>query len=225
MYVTASQLVDDDLIAPSPRPSITRNRTVTIKPSKHLFLEGDPADRIYEVASGVLRLTRIMEDGRRQVIAFGYPGDTVGFPSDGLYHTDCDALVPTTLVVHRRSNLESANANKELHQRLLQAALREISGMQDHFMMLGRKSSIEKLASFLRALTDRVGERLGDYEQVTLPMTRADIADFLGLTTETVSRTFTQLRKSKIIDIYQINTVIILKPIALRSIAEGDDRI
>ncbi len=223
MYVTASLPALLAQNAKPAKPNIAKERTVTIKPGKHLFLEGDPADRIYEVASGVLRLTRIMEDGRRQVIAFGYPGDTVGFPSDGLYHTDCDALVPSTLIVHRRSHMESSKADPALHQRLLQAALREISGMQDHFMMLGRKSSVEKLASFLGVLKDRVGQPLGDYVQVTLPMTRADIADFLGLTTETVSRTFTQLRKAQIIAIDHVNTVIILKPIALRAIAEGDN--
>lgn len=92
-------------------------------------------------------------------------------------------------------------------------------------MMLGRKSSIEKLASFLQVLTDRVGEPLGDFDQVTLPMTRADIADFLGLTTETVSRTFTQLRRSQIIAIDHVNTIIILKPIALQCIAQGDQEI
>ena len=225
MYVTTTQTADDVLNTAPEKPSITRNRTITIKPGRHLFLEGDPANRIFEVASGVLRLTRIMEDGRRQVIAFGYPGDTVGFPSDGRYHTDCDALVPTTLVVHRRSCLDSPNGDPALHQRLLRAALREISGMQDHFMMLGRKSSIEKLASFLQVLTDRVGEPLGDFNQVTLPMTRADIADFLGLTTETVSRTFTQLRKSRIIAIDHVNTIIILKPMALICIAQGDQDI
>ncbi len=223
MYVTAS-LPEEAIPAIKPAtPSVTRNRTMTIKPGKHLFLEGDPADRIYEVANGVLRLTRIMEDGRRQVIAFGYPGDTVGFPCDGFYHTDCDALVPTTLVVHRRADLESAKGNAALHQRLLRAALREISAMQDHFLMLGRKSSVEKLASFLQVLADRVGEPLGGFQQVTLPMPRADIADFLGLTTETVSRTFTQLRKSQIIAIDHVNTVIILKPRALHAIAVGDE--
>jgi len=223
MYVTAASSEDTALDIKPSKPNISRNRTVTVMPGKHLFLEGDPADRIFEVASGVLRLTRIMEDGRRQVIAFGYPGDTVGFPSDGRYHTDCDPLVPTTLAVHRRSDLESAKGDAALHQRLLGAALREISAMQDHFMMLGRKSSVEKLASFLQVLAARVGEPLGDFQQVTLPMTRADIADFLGLTTETVSRTFTQLRKSRIIAIDHVNTVIILKPLALRAIASGDD--
>jgi CRP-like cAMP-binding protein len=196
---------------------------MTIKPGKHLFLEGDPADHIYEVASGVLRLTRIMEDGRRQVIAFGYPGDTVGFPSDGRYHTDCDALAPTMLVVHRRDSLESANGDPVLHQRLLRAALREISAMQDHFMMLGRKSSVEKLASFLMVLSERVGEPTDGSDRVNLPMTRADIADFLGLTTETVSRTFTQLRKAGIIAIDHVNTVIILNPTALRCTARGSE--
>jgi CRP/FNR family transcriptional regulator len=224
MYVTASPSIDIDRIPMRiPTLSIAKQTTVTSKPGKHLFLEDDPADFIYEVASGVLRLTRIMEDGRRQVIAFGYPGDIVGFPSDGRYHTDCDALVPTTLIVHRRSDLESAKGDPELHLRLLRAALGEISAMQDHFMMLGRKSSVEKLASFLMVLSERVGEPLGDFTQITLPMIRADIADFLGLTTETISRTFTQLRKAQIIAIDHVNTVLILKPVALRAIAQGDN--
>ena len=154
MYVTATlpalDPTPDTAKNVKPRLCKPRQHTVTIKPGKHLFLEGDPADKIYEVASGVLRLTRIMEDGRRQVIAFGYPGDTVGFPSNRLYHTDCDALVPSTLVVHRRRDLESPAGDPVLHERLLRAALQEISAMQDHFMRLGRKSSIEKLESSVR---------------------------------------------------------------------------
>ena len=222
MYVTAPRPENAILPAAAPAASNGVQRTMTVAPGKHLFLEGDDAECIFEVVSGVLRLTRVMEDGRRQVIAFGYPGDTVGFPSDGLYHTDCDALAPTTLIVHRRSHLESDAGDPALHRRLLQAALREISAMQDHFMMLGRKSSVEKLASFLLALADRVGDPLGAFDQVRLPMTRADIADFLGLTTETVSRTFTQFRKSGLIAIEHVNTIIILKPLALRAMAEGE---
>lgn len=221
MYVTAPPTAAEGQKIIVLAACISRQRTVMLKPGTHLFLEGDNAEKIYEVATGVVRLTRIMEDGRRQVIAFGYPGDTVGFPSNGHYHTDCDALVPTRLFVHRRSDLETSKGNAALHQRLLRAALQEISGMQDHFMMLGRKSSIEKLASFLLVLAQRVGESIGDFPQINLPMARADIADFLGLTTETVSRTFTQLRKSNIIAIDHVNTIIILKPTALSSIAGG----
>lgn len=89
-------------------------------------------------------------------------------------------------------------------------------------MMLGRKSAVEKVASFLSVLDERVGQDQGQYRQVTLPMCRGDIADFLGLTTETVSRTLTQLRKSKIIAIENIQTVIILRPTALLGLSMGD---
>ena len=90
-------------------------------------------------------------------------------------------------------------------------------------MMLGRKTASEKVASFLCTLSDRVGKPLGQFRQVVLPMSRLDIADFLGLTTETVSRTLTQLRKCKIIAVDNIHTVIILRPDALLALAQGSD--
>ena len=193
-----------------------------LKSRSYLYFEGDPVDWLYQVKTGVLRLTRLLEDGRRQVIAFGYPGDIVGFPANGLHHTDCEALVETTLQPYRRSMLEEGDGDPQLHRELLQAALREIGAMQDHFMMLGRKSAVEKVASFLCVLVDRVGEDLGEYRQVQLPMSRSDIADFLGLTTETVSRTFTQLRKSGVIAIDSIHTIIVQRPTALTSLSMGD---
>ncbi|MFY0691083.1 MAG: helix-turn-helix domain-containing protein [Paracoccaceae bacterium] len=197
-----------------------RNRT--FKAGSYLFREGDEAERVYEVVSGVLRLTRVMENGRRQVIAFGYPGDIVGFPCDGEHHTDCDALTKAEVVVHSRAALERGEGDPKLHNKLMQAALREISNMQDHFMMLGRKSASEKVASFLAVLSERVGCDIGPYTQVELPMSRSDIADFLGLTTETVSRTITQLRKCEIIALENVHTVVVLKPRALLAMAEGD---
>jgi CRP-like cAMP-binding protein len=194
-----------------------------LKPGGCLYLEGDQVEWLYQVTSGVVRLTRLLADGRRQVIAFGYPGDIVGFPADNLHHTDCEALTDVRLQPFRRTHLESGKGDPELHCALLQAALREIGAMQDHFMMLGRKSATEKLASFLCALAERVGEDLGAFRQIYLPMSRSDIADFLGLTTETVSRTFTQLRKSQVIAIDNIHTVIIQRPTALLGLAEGCD--
>jgi len=193
-----------------------------LKPGAYLYYEGDNVAWLYQVTSGVLRLTRLLADGRRQVIAFGYPGDIVGFPSADIHHTDCEALTQVRLQPFRRSALESGEGDPELHKALLQAALREISSMQDHFMMLGRKSASEKLASFLCVLTERVGKDLGAYRTITLPMSRSDIADFLGLTTETVSRTFTQLRKSKIIAIENIHTIIVQRPTALLGLSLGD---
>lgn len=220
MYVTLqntqSECIDSIGVAPKASTAVRR----TLAKGAHLFREADIAPRIFEVESGVLRLTRVMADGRRQVIAFGYQGDIVGFPSDGHYHTDCDALTPATLIVHKRAALEGVSGNIHLHQRLLQAALHEISGMQDHFLMLGRKSASERVASFLETLSKRVGEPAGQYTQFNLPMGRSDIADFLGLTTETVCRAMTQLRKAKVIEVHNIHTVLILKPEALSALAE-----
>lgn len=205
------------LICRTPKTAETR-----LKPGAYLYLEGDEVEWLYQISSGVVRLTRMLSDGRRQVIAFGYPGDIIGFPANGLHHTDCESLTEARLQPYRRAHLESGKGDPALHSALLQAALREISAMQDHFMMLGRKSAVEKLASFLCVLSERVGETAGAHRQFTLPMSRSDIADFLGLTTETVSRTFTQLRKSKIIAIENSYTIIVQRPTALLSLSQGD---
>lgn len=223
MYVTLSADYQSRTAVPSiSRPCLSA-REAQIKAGAYLFYEGDEVTWLYQVTSGVLRLTRLLENGRRQVIAFGYPGDVVGFPAAGCHHTDCDALVDTCLQPYRKSLLENGESDIELHGELLQAALSEISAMQDHFMMLGRKSAVEKVASFLNVLAGRVGRYENGVGKVDLPMRRADIADFLGLTTETVSRTLTQMRKSGIIEIENIHTVVILRPTALTSLAKGDE--
>jgi CRP-like cAMP-binding protein len=186
----------------------------------HVFREGDPASHIYEVQSGILRLTRVLENGRRQVIAFALTGDIVGFPNGNLHHTDCDAIGPCEVILHRREALEKGEGNPETHRRLLGAALREIAAMQDHFMMLARKSATEKVASFLMVLSERIGIRRGGVSVIELKMKRADIADFLGLTIETVSRTFTQLRSSGIISLPSAQSIVVLDPNRLAQASE-----
>ena len=221
MYVT----IPTDAATPVLRANAPKRRFKSVEASHkagdYLYFEGDKVQRLYEVKSGVLRLTRLLEDGRRQVISFGYPGDIVGFPSQGLHHTDCDVLVDARVQPYSRAALEDGTQEPELHRELLQAALREIGAMQDHFLMLGRKSAAERVASFLCVLSERVGKTLGQYRQVDLPMSRADIADFLGLTTETVSRSLTQLRKANVIAIDNIHTVVILRPRALLGLSVG----
>lgn len=214
MYVTTSQHTNYD--APTAILARTHQQSdAFLRPNACLYYEGDSVDWMYQVKSGVVCLTRLLKDGRRQVIAFGYPGDIVGFPSDGLHHTDCEALTDARLRPLSRSALESGDSDPELHKALLQAALREISAMQDHFMMLGRKSALEKVASFLQVLESRVGTEVEGERTITLPMSRTDIADFLGLTTETVCRTLTSLRRAGIISIENIHTIIINDPNAL----------
>jgi CRP/FNR family transcriptional regulator/CRP/FNR family nitrogen fixation transcriptional regulator len=187
-----------------------------------LFLEGDEARHIYEVRSGLLRLTRVLENGRRQVIAFGLPGDVVGFPKGEHHHTDCDVIAEGEIVAHRREVLEDGLGDPELHARLLGAALREISAMQDHFMMLALKSAPEKFASFLMVLAERTGYGLGNYTAIDLAMKRTDIADFLGLTIETVSRTITQFRNAGIIALDGAQTIVLLDQDALEAASQAD---
>jgi len=195
------------------------NKTRRLKAAQNLFREGDEVRHLYQVTSGVLRLIKVLEDGRRQVIAFGYPGDIIGFPQDGTYHTECDAISGAEVILHSVKDLENGDRNPELHKRLVQAALKEISAMQDHFVMLGRKSATEKTASFLSVLMERTGNPLGAYTHFEFPMTRADIADFLGLTVETVSRTMTALRKMKLIALENSKSVIVLDQDALYDMA------
>lgn len=227
MYVTLD-LACDSSEAETPEITTASNfrlaqhRSFRLASGRRLFLEGDEAENIYEVKSGLLRLTRVLENGRRQVISFALPGDFVGFPDNGTHHTDCDVIVNAKIVAHRRAALENRSVDPELHGRLLQAALREISAMQDHFMMLSCKSASEKLASFLLVMADRLGRPNGRHRSVELAMRRADIADFLGLTIETVSRTMTQLRKSGAIRLETAHRIVVLDEVALRAAAQPD---
>ncbi len=224
MYVTQACETDTHFFCDTadrlPEPQVPK---VRLPMGDHLFFEGDEVTHVYRVEEGVLRLSRLMEDGRRQVIAFGYPGDIVGFPAAGKHHTDCDALTGAKLSSFRFAQPVPMSVEAPLGRELMHAAFQEIGAMQDHFMMLGRKSAVEKLASFLDVLARRVGEPVGDMCRIALPMSRADIADFLGLTTETVSRTFTRLRKARVIFLEDPQTVIITRPDALNVMARGLD--
>lgn len=186
-----------------------------------LFFEGDEAEHLYEVQTGMLRLARVLRNGRRQIVAFGLPGDVVGFPDGARHHTDCDAIGDSVVLVHRRGALDASDPDRALHRHLTRAALREICALQDHFMMLSSKSAAEKIASFLLTLAERTGTPCGrGCTLVSLPMRRVDIAEFLGLTTETVCRTITQFRKARLILLEDPQTVIIPDLAALRIRAE-----
>lgn len=225
MYVTLPTVATDarqPTVAVVSRSTPSGVRSVRrLAAGAHVFREGDAASHIYEVQTGILRLTRVLENGRRQVIAFALPGDIVGFPNGDLHHTDCDALGPCEVILHRREALEHGDGDPETHRRLLVAALREISAMQDHFMMLARKSATEKVASFLMVLTERIGIRQGGSSTIELKMNRADIADFLGLTIETVSRTFTHLRKSGVISLHSAQSVVVPDADRLAEVSEA----
>jgi CRP/FNR family transcriptional regulator/CRP/FNR family nitrogen fixation transcriptional regulator len=187
-----------------------------------LFREGDVARHLYEIVSGTLRLTRVLETGKRQVVAFAHPGDVVGFPAGGLHHADCEALTDVTVIAHRRSALEDAGRDPALHRRLQTAALTEISRLQDHLLMLARKGATGKLAGFLSELADRQGAPEPRGIDVSLEMPRADVADYLCLSPETVSRTLTRMSDEGLILRDGATRLIVTDRAGLRAMACAD---
>lgn len=199
------------------------SQTKVMPTDSSLFHEGDDAEYLYEVLEGVVRNSKVLIDGRRQVLNFGYPGDIIGLSHDSYYHSDCDALSDVKLrVIHKNAFKDDMVSDPGFCAKLLQSAVAEVNHMQDHFMMLGCKSAMEKLASFLIAIMDRQSEVTECRKCFDLPMKRSDIADFLGLTIETISRNLTKLRKLGIIDLPTTQRVCVNKPTVLRELAESD---
>ncbi|HEY8594166.1 MAG TPA: helix-turn-helix domain-containing protein [Devosiaceae bacterium] len=191
-----------------------------------LFHEGDETSHFFEVLEGVLCAYKIFADGRRQVISFAFPGDLVGFGHGSAYRFDCDALSRARVrCVPKSSILRAIKERPDLGERLLDAAAGEVAHMQELSVLLGRKSAIEKLASFLVSLSERTSPESDGSAQVALPMTRADMADFLGLTVETVSRNMTKLRVMKIIDLPHSATLEVRDMARLRALADCEDNL
>ncbi|MEM8812147.1 MAG: helix-turn-helix domain-containing protein [Pseudomonadota bacterium] len=173
-----------------------------------LFYEGDEAGYVYEVLEGAIRTSKILSDGRRLVVSFNFPGDLVGFSHDDMHHATCEALAQTKVRAIRRSALSSIIKDRpEFAETLLRFTAESLNIMQDHFVVLGRKSASEKLASFLLSLAEREDCDEGGPVIFRLPMSRSDIADYLGLTIETVSRNLTALKSRGVIDLPQTNLV------------------
>jgi CRP/FNR family transcriptional regulator, nitrogen fixation regulation protein len=151
--------------------------------------ENEPADYLYKVISGTVRTYRILNDGRRQIGAFYLPGDIFGLEVGAEHHFSAEAISDAKVLVIKRSALVGlANRDGDVARQLWSFTARELQRAQDHVLLLV-KSAQQRVASFLLEMA----ERLSDGEAVELPMSRQDIADYLGLTIETISRTLTQL--------------------------------
>jgi len=200
------------LQARSPYPAPVAKRDVPqsrrLAAGEALFFEGDDANFVYEVLDGVLRTSKVLCDGRRLVVSFNYPGQLVGFSHDTVQHATCEAIGKAKVAVIKRSALSSIIRDRpEFAEQLLRFTAESLNSMQEHFVVLGRKCASEKIASFLLALAEREAESDGGAVAFRLPMTRSDIADFLGLTIETVSRNLTALKSEGVIDLPQTNLV------------------
>ena len=194
-----------------------------LDPGQPLFDEESPADFAYNLVDGTIRLYKLLPDGRRQITGFAIAGDFLGLSSRGHYAYSAEAVSPVTLCRFKRADLQRLFQNfPAMEHRVLAMANDELVAAQDQMLLLGRKTPMEKVASFLLTLSKRL-ERVGRQgDELSLPMTRADIADFLGLTVETVSRTFSRLKASKIIGLPVPDKVQLLDRRRLESVAAGD---
>ncbi len=173
--------------------------------NEEIFGESEPANCVYRVMSGVVRTYRILADGRRQVAEFFLAGDIFGLEGGPDHHTSAEAVTDCEVVAIRRTHLaDRAASDNVTAQKLWAMTLHYLHRSEEHMLVLGRKNAHERLAWFLIDMSERIPAP----DEVYLPMSRQDIADFLGLTIETVSRTMTQLQDDGVIELPSCRRVV-----------------
>jgi CRP/FNR family transcriptional regulator len=202
--VTSAAIASPYVSRPSPAPTLQglfSNQPVErIEGGSALFWEEDQADHVFHVVEGVLRVFKILGDGRRAITGFIYAGDILGVSFKDRYLYTAEAV--TDVKVHRfsRSKFEDVvNQSAALRPQLFAQLCDEMATAQDQMVLLARKSAEERVGSFLLFIARRLQRSGHDASAVDLPMTRLDIADYLGLTIETVSRLMTRLTKRGVI--------------------------
>jgi CRP-like cAMP-binding protein len=178
-----------------------------------LFLEGDETDSVYQLVDGTVMLYKLMPDGRRQIVELLRAGDVFGFSPSGIHECSAESLVAGTCVVYKRADLEHSPAFTRRMNERMQA---QLCAMHGHAILLGRKTAMERIASFLmRCVPGRGGYNClapapsHEHAGVRLVMTRHEIADFLGLTIETVSRCLSKLKRRGAISIDRPDEIIV----------------
>ncbi len=216
--VAACSSLDDTELARLEAITVSKD----YEPGQTVFEGGDEPRFIYNLTEGMIRLVKLLPNGRRQIVGFVFPGDMLGLASHGAYTCSAEAIGPVRLCrFPREKMLELLNEFPNLKSRLLDIAADELSEAQEQMLLLGRKSPVEKVASFLWRLHTENMRCGGAVNQIDLGMGRIDIADYLGLTIETVSRTFTRLRNDGVIRLEGANHVVIVNEDALEELAEA----
>ena len=174
---------------------------------EELFAEGDAAEFFYKVLSGTVRTCKLLSDGRRQIDAFHLAGDVFGLESGQDHRFTAEAVEDVVVEAHRRSHFTSLlHDNPAFGDQLMSSMLTSLDRAHEHMVLLGRKTAQEKMATFLLEMAGRLAKN----DRVDLPMQRTDIADHLGLTIETVSRTLTQMVRDGLIKLAAAGRTIIL---------------
>ena len=195
---------------------------IVVKAGASIFDEGEAATHRYNLTSGCIRIYKLLGDGRRQIIGFLFPGDFLGLAIDDEYAYGAEAVVESHLCRFLQRDLEDLISRyPALEKRLLGVTKHELAIAQEQMVLLGRKSAEEKVVTMLLTFSRRAQHRGQSENPVFLPMTRADLGDYLGLTTETVSRTMTQLKTTGVIRLENDNHVRLMDMEKLDEMAEG----
>lgn len=187
--------------------------SMTLKKGSEIYGQNEPADYVYKLVNGTARSYKVLNDGRRQIQGFYFPGDIFGLEADAEHDASAEAISDVTVLVIRRSAILAAAArDNDVAKQLWAYTSRELQSARDHAMLLV-KTAQERVASFLLQLAER-----GSGNALELPMSRQDIADYLGLTIETVSRTLTQLQEDAAIELPSTRRIVLRNRVALSSL-------
>ncbi len=173
-------------------------RPVCYGQRQQMFAQDEPSDSVYNLTSGSVRLYRLLPDGRRQVVGFAIPGDFLGLSMSERTVYGAEALTAVTACKFNREAFAAlVDERPHLLRRLYDLASHELSLAQEQMVIIGRRTAEERVVCFLIGLRKRWAQFNHNSVTVPLPMTRQDIADFLGLTIETVSRAVSKLAREK----------------------------
>ena len=199
----------------SAEPMRTAGSVIHVPEGQSVFEEGDSADTFYKVISGVVRVCRFLNDGRRQIESFQVAGEVFGFELGQERHLSAEAVDDCTLIAYRRRNVEAlAQKDASVSRNLYCYAMENLRQAQAHSLLLGRRGAVEKVAAFLLTWA-----RNGTVRLIHLAMTRQDIADYLGLTIESVSRSLSQMERDGLICLPGIRDVRLNNMAALADLA------
>jgi CRP/FNR family transcriptional regulator, nitrogen fixation regulation protein len=191
----AAYPVSDQFAGIAGHPAILASE-FSYKKDEEIYGEDEPAEYVYQVISGAVRTYKLLADGRRQIGAFHLSADVFGLESGSTHRLAAEAIIDTTVRLVKRSSLEkAAGIDVQVARKLWTMTAGELRHAEDHMLLLGRKTAMERVATFLLEM-DR---RLAVAGMMALPMCRRDIGDYLGLTLETVSRALSQLHAEGIL--------------------------
>lgn len=190
------------------------HRTVESKPissfvdGQSIYTSGERAGQAYRVEFGAVRVYRVLANGRRQILAFHFGGSWFGLQTGDRHRSTAEAI--------GIAGVKSVSLQEDPHiwQGLLPVVLENFSSAQEHQLVIGRQSAIERIAAFLIEMSDRSGHS----HKFELPMPRADVGDYLGLTIETVSRSLTKLKNKRIIKLHGARGIEIMEYRALQNL-------